>query len=285
MKFKEDIVYIFLGTFLMAVGVNSFFESHNLVIGGASGLAILMSSFFYGLSGVRIPLWVLFFMINVPLFLAGFWVLGFNKLKKSFFATALLSFMLWATGFLPEFETDLPIAAVFGGIIEGAGLGLVLRTGFTTGGSDLLATVINKKLPRFSVSFLILIVDYIIIALGFFEFGSINAFYAIISVFIAVKMIDFFVMGAGFAKAVYIISDKSDEIGKAIMSNLERGVTTLKGRGEYTGKDKNIILCVVSKKQVVGIKRLTFTLDPHAFILITPAAEVTGEGFITPETD
>ncbi|MCD7855465.1 MAG: YitT family protein [Clostridiales bacterium] len=284
MKLKEDILYIFSGTFLMAVGVNSFFESHDLVIGGASGLAILLSSFIYGAGGVRIPLWALFFFINAPLFLAGFFVLGFKKLKNSLFSTVLLSFMLWATGFLPEFETDLPIAALFGGIIEGAGLGLILRTDFTTGGSDLLATIINKRLPKYSVSFLILIIDYVIIALGFFEFGSINTFYAIISVYITVKVIDFFVLGSGLAKAVYIISDKSEEIGKAVMSGFERGVTTLKGRGEYTGKDKNIILCVVSKKQVVGVKRLAFEIDPKAFMIITSASEVTGEGFMLPDS-
>ncbi|MCD8090020.1 MAG: YitT family protein [Clostridiales bacterium] len=279
MKLKEDIYNIVLGTFLMAVGVNSFFDAHSLVIGGASGLAILMASAVYGLFNINLPLWILFSIINIPLFLWGFWVMGFKKLKKSLYSTVLLSVMIWLTAFIPEFETDLAIAAVFGGIIEGLGLGLVLKTGFTTGGSDLLATILNIKLPSFSVSSLILVIDYAIIAMGFWEFGSINAFYALVSVYIAVKVMDFVITGAGYAKAVYIISDKSEEIGRLLMNNFERGVTTLKGRGEYTKKEKNVILCVVSKKQVSPLKRLILETDAGAFMIITDAAEVTGEGF------
>ncbi|MCD7906054.1 MAG: YitT family protein [Clostridiales bacterium] len=191
----------------------------------------------------------------------------------------MLSAMLWVTAFIPPFDTDLAIAAVFGGIIEGLGLGLVLKTGFTMGGSDLLATILNIKFPSLSVSFLILVIDYVIIALGFWELGSLNAFYAIVSVFIAVKVMDIVITGAGYAKAVYVISDKYEEIGRLIMEKFERGVTTLKGRGKYTKKEKNVILCVVAKKQVAPLKRLILSADDKAFLIITEAAEVTGEGF------
>ncbi len=279
MKSREDIYSIILGTFLMAVGVNSFFDAHNLVIGGASGMAILLAALIKSLTGVSLPLWILFLAINIPLFCRGFMVMGFKKLRKSLCSTVLLSVMIWATAFIPEFETDLAIAAVFGGIIEGLGLGLVLKTGCTTGGSDLLATILNIKFPSFSVSFLILLVDYAIIAFGFWEFGSLNAFYALVSVYIAVKVMDFIITGTGYAKAVYVISDKAEEIGQLIMKNFERGVTTLKGRGEYTKKEKNVILCVVSKKQVSPLKRLILSTDDRAFLIITDAAEVTGEGF------
>ncbi|MCD8214766.1 MAG: YitT family protein [Clostridiales bacterium] len=279
MKNRDDIYSITAGTFLMAVGVNSFFETHNLVIGGASGLAILISSALYRFFALNPSMWLLFLSINIPLFLAGFIVMGFKKLKKSLYATVMLSAMLWVTAFIPPFDTDLAIAAVFGGIIEGLGLGLVLKTGFTTGGSDLLATILNIKFPSLSVSFLILVIDYVIIALGFWEFGSLNAFYAIVSVFIAVKVMDIVITGAGYAKAVYVISDKYEEIGRLIMEKFERGVTTLKGRGEYTKKEKNVILCVVAKKQVAPLKRLILSADDKAFLIITEAAEVTGEGF------
>ncbi|MCD7779007.1 MAG: YitT family protein [Clostridiales bacterium] len=279
MKNKEEIYSITAGTFLMAVGVNSFFESHNLVIGGASGLAILIASVVNSLFGLSLPMWLLFLAINIPLFSAGFLAMGFKKLKKSLFATIMLSFMLWVTAFIPLFETDLAIASVFGGIIEGLGLGLVLRTGFTTGGSDLLATILNLKFTSVSVSFLILVIDYIIIAAGFWEFGSLNAFYALVSVYIAVKVMDIVITGTGYAKAVYVISDKSEEIGRLIMEKFERGVTTLKGRGEYTKKEKNVILCVVAKKQVAPLKKFILAEDGKAFLIITDAAEVTGEGF------
>ncbi len=281
LKIKKDIAYMLLGVLLMGISINMFFDPHGLVIGGASGLAILISAAFSRLFGIRLSLWLLFFIINIPVFALGFYVMGFSKLKKSLIATVLLSAALWVTEYMPLIETDLILAAVFGGFIEGMGLGLILRSGYTTGGSDLIALVINKLAPSLSVSFLIMIIDCTIIALGFWEFGSLNALYAIGSVYLSTKLIDVVVTGAGYGKAIYIISDKSEELSGLIMTKFERGVTTLKGRGEYTKRAKNVILCVVSKREVGSLKKLVEELDPSAFMIITNAAEVRGEGFLT----
>ncbi len=281
MKIKKETAYMLLGIILMSISINTFFEPHNLVIGGASGLAILISGIFSRLSGIKLSLSFLFFIINVPVFAVGLYMLGFERLRKSLAATALLSLALWITEFLPSVKTDLILAAVFGGFTEGVGLGLILRSGYTTGGSDLAAIIINKKAPSLSVSFLIMIIDCTIIALGFGEFGSLNALYAIGSVYVAAKLTDIIVTGAGYGKAIYIISDRSEELSDIIMERFERGVTTLRGRGEYTKKAKNVILCVVSKREVGPLKRLVEELDPRAFMIITNAAEVRGEGFIT----
>lgn len=276
---KKDIINIFLGTFLMAVGICSFFDPHGLIIGGASGLSILLSEVFKRIFGEGPPLWLLFSVINIPLFGAGFRVLGFSSLRRSFFAAALLSAMIWAADFLPPVESDLPIAAVFGGFIEGIGLGLVLRSGSTTGGSDLLAMILTKYISGLSLSTLILATDCAIIALGFPVFGSINVFYAVVSAYITSKVIDLSLTGAGYTKAVYIISDKWEDISEKIMNEFERGVTTLKGRGEYTKDEKNVILCVIPKKQLAGLKKMVSDADNRAFLIITEAAEVAGEGF------
>lgn len=276
---KEDIINVFGGTFLMAVGISCFFDPQKLIIGGASGLSILLSAVCEGWFGIKLPLWALFSAVNIPLFGAGFLVLGFKSLRRSFFATILLSVMIWITGLFPSVESDLTIASVVGGFIEGAGLGLVLKSDFTTGGSDLLGMILHKKIPSISVSHFMLITDYVIIGAGFWEFGTLNAFYALVSVYISVKAIDFIVTGAGYTKAVYIISDQWEEISHSILTKFERGVTTLKGRGEYTKTEKNVILCVVLRKQLAGLKRTVEETDKNAFMIITDAAEVTGEGF------
>lgn len=262
----------------MALAVDLFFEPNGLVIGGASGAAILIQSVVLDFRGVSIPLAALFLLINLPVFGLGLAVLG-KKAARGIAGAALLSFMLWICEFLPVPETDLPLAVLFGGVITGLGLGLILETGYSTGGTDLLAGVINRWLPSARVSFIIFVADFVIIGLGLWEFGAKNTLYALISIFITVKVIDVIITGAGFSEAVFIITEREKHIAERLMAEVHRGVTTLRCTGEYSGKEKGMIFCVIKKKQLYAVKRIVKESDPRAFVTVASAAEVVGEGF------
>lgn len=273
----NDYILIIAGCFLMAVGLNSFLEPKSIVIGGATGLSIILESVCRRVAGVPLPLWLGNMLLNLPLFAVSFRIFGFKFLRKTLFATLFLSFALWIAEFLPEVEADYPIACVFGSALSGIGLGLIFKSNATTGGSDLAASLIHKYVNSQPVSRLMLYIDVVIIGLGFFVFGTIPAFYAIIGAYIIAKVIDMIVEGAGFAKAVFIVSEKSDELGQAILNELQRGVTRLFGEGLYTGKSKNVILCVVQVRQLRKIKEISREIDENSFVFVADVREVMGE--------
>lgn len=269
----NDYIFLILGCFSLAFALTSFLEPREIVIGGATGLAIILDR----LTGSIIPLWLGNFLINLPLFALSIKIYGFKFLRRTVFATLFLSFALFITGLFPPFVTDYTISCVFGSLLSGLGVGLILRSNATTGGSDLGAFLLHRYLPNVPISRLMLIIDTIIIALGFFVFGSLPAFYAIIGAYIISKVIDIIFEGVDFAKAVFIVSEKSDLIGKALIDNLERGATKILGEGVYTGQEKNIILCVLDVKQIAKMKEITSQIDENAFVIVADVKEVLGE--------
>lgn len=271
--------FIVLGVTIMAVAINIFLDPNNLVIGGVTGLAIIIRDLSERFIGYSIPLWLTNIILNIPLFLIGMKTLGIKFLKRTVFATMFLSLALIYTKWIPIFESDLTIASIFGGLLSGAGLGLIFRSSATTGGSDLAASIIHKYNRHISVARIMLIIDVIIIIAGFFVFGSLATMYAIIAVFIISKVVDAMLEGLSFAKAAFIISDKSDEIADSIIKNLDRGATSLFGKGMYTGIQRNVILCVVSKKEILKLKVITAKIDLNAFVIVADVREVLGEGF------
>ena len=172
------------------------------------------------------------------------------------------------------------LGGIFGGSIIGLGVGIVLKTGGTTGGTDMLATIIKFKHNSFPIAKLILGIDGIIILCGMLVFGSTKAMYAIIAVFISSKMITWVLEGMNNAKAAFIMSEKSDEIADAIMNKLPRGVTGIKARGMYTGDDKDMLFVVVSQKEITRLREMVKQIDQTAFITIADVREVLGQGFI-----
>lgn len=271
--------FIVLGVTIMAVAINIFLDPNNLVIGGVTGLAIIIRDLSERFIGYSIPLWLTNIILNIPLFLIGMKTLGIKFLKRTVFATMFLSLALIYTKWIPIFESDLTIASIFGGLLSGAGLGLIFRSSATTGGSDLAASIIHKYNRHISVARIMLIIDVIIIIAGFFVFGSLATMYAIIAVFIISKVVDAMLEGLSFAKAAFIISDKSDQIADSIIKNLDRGATSLFGKGMYTGIQRNVILCVVSKKEILKLKVITAKIDLNAFVIVADVREVLGEGF------
>ena len=245
-----------------------------MVTGGVSGVAIIGKEL-WGL-----PLWVTNTVLNIPLFLAGFKIMGWRFIKRTLYATVLLSVVFYI---LPEgmyIEDDLLLSALFGGIITGVGTGFVLAGGCTTGGTDMLAALIRAKFPHYSVAQIMQLLDGIIVVAGATVFGIRTALYALIAIFCLGKVADSLIEGMKFSKQVYIISDKYKEISDTIMTRMNRGVTGIAAKGMYSDETKNMLFCVVSRKEIVEIKEIVSEYDPRAFFIVSDAREVFGEGFI-----
>lgn len=287
-KHWEDYALIVLGSFLTAMAINIFLVPYKIAPGGVTGLATVI----YYISNGRFPVGITMFVLNVPLFLVGFKFIGRRFAVRTLFSTILLSVLIdamepltsyFVRSFLLEFNPsnpDLLLYSIFGGAVMGAGLGLVFRSGATTGGTDLAARIINHFVRGLTMGQLLLLVDTTVIIIAAVVFKSfLLGLYAIVTLFIASKIIDAILEGVNFAKAVFIISDFPEEISRKILTDLDRGVTALKGTGMYTGNDKQVLLCVVNRGQLVDLKGIVRSIDKKAFIILADIREVLGEGF------
>lgn len=279
---KDDLknyLMIMIGVTMVAIAINVYYAPKQLVTGGVSGLSIVLEYLF------SIPLWLTNILANIPLFIIGIKLKGIEFAKKALFGTIYVSIALWYTSFIPPVQSDLLIASVFGGVFAGAGVGIVLRASASTGGTDLLAIIIKHFLKKIPINQILLCIDGFIIVLGLFIFGVEKAMYALISIFIVSKVINALVEGVNYSKGVHIISDKSDEISEALMKNINRGITSLNGKGVYTGKDRDILFIVCSTGELVEIQKIVKEIDDKAFITITEVREVMGRGFTEPKYD
>ncbi len=277
-----EYLLIILGTGLMAAAINSAFDPAGLVTGGFSGIAIIVKQQTEGLIPGGIPLWLTNIILNVPLFLAAIKLEGFGFIKKALAGNGALT--LWLA-FLPVWDLsggDILLGAVYGGVIQGVGIGLVFLGRGTTGGTDMLAALIRKYMRHYSISQIMQIIDGIIVLAGIYVFGIRRALYAVIAVFIVTKVSDGLIEGMKFSKAVYIITEKPREISAMLMEDVQRGVTGISARGMYSEKEKLMLFCVVNKKEIVTLKERVAEMDPNAFVIVTDAREVYGEGFIEP---
>ena len=275
----KEYFFIFLGTFCMAAATNIFFESNNLVTGGITGLSIVIQ--FLGTKFFNFPvqLWLTTIVLNIPLLILGMRINGFKFILRTIISIIFLSTMLALTKNFKVDELDLTISAIYGGFLTGIGIGLVFRNNSTTGGTDLAANIIKSKYKQFSVALIMFSIDACIIATGFVTFGAANAMYAIIAEFITSRVLDMMLEGFLFSKSVFIISERTDEIADKILNQMNRGVTSLIGRGMYTKKEKDILFCVMNNKEVFNLKIMMNEIDPNAFIIVTDAHEVLGSGF------
>lgn len=280
---KKEFLLILLGTTILALGINWFTSPLGLVTGGLSGLTIIIKFLTEKMFGYGIPLWITNLVLNIPLFLISIKQRGLGFAKKSIWGVGLLTLALWYTEFIPNLldaQGDLLLGGIFGGAILGLGVGIVLKAGGTTGGTDMLATIIKFRYNSFPISKLILALDGMIILAGMIVFGSTKAMYAIIAVFISSKVISWVLEGMHHAKAAFILSNHSAEISEAIMTKLPRGVTGIKAQGMYTRQDKDMLYVVVSKKEITKLRDMVKEIDAEAFITIADVREVLGQGFI-----
>jgi uncharacterized membrane-anchored protein YitT (DUF2179 family) len=269
-----------IGITLLAIGLNMFFIPLDLVTGGVTGLAIIIKKLTQGIIPGGIEPWITNIIINIPLFLTAIFIKGKNFGGRSLFSTMFLSVALIYTSYLPAATNDILLGSVFGGALSGAGLGLVFSAYSTTGGTDLAASIIQHYIKHISVAQIMFLLDALIIISGYFIFGIEKAMYAIVAVFISAKVIDAILEGIHFSKAAFIISDYNEEISQEIMERLDRGVTGLQGSGKYSKKNKEVLLCVVSKKEIVKLKEIVREIDKSAFVIVADVKEVLGEGFI-----
>lgn len=274
-----DYLLIIVGTTLLALSINVFFDKLGMVIGGVTGIAIVIKKLTEHIMTGGIPIWITNLVINVPLFITAVLVKGKSFGKKSIFATLYLSFALYITQGVPAITKDILLGSVFGGVVGGIGLGLVFLALATTGGTDLAASIIQHFVKFISIAKIMMILDGIIITFGFFVFGAEKTLYALISVYISIKVIDAILEGLQFAKAAFIITDKSDEVAHELLTQLDRGLTGLNGEGMYTGNSKKVLLCVVSQRQIVQLKDIVRSQDKDAFVIVADVREVLGEGF------
>lgn len=278
-KHLKEAVLIVIGTSLLALATGMFYSPNHMIVGGFSGIGIILESVTEAHFGKGIPVSVTNLVLNIPLLLAAFRFMGKDFILKTAFSTVLYSAVVALCEFLPQYTGDLMLAAIYGGIVSGAGLGFVLMARGSTGGVDLLASIIHRGLKYLPLSKIIFAIDAVIMIGGLFVFGADKTMYGIISIFIASKCISTILEGMNFAKAAFIISAKSDEIADAIMKKAERGVTALQGRGMYTGEGREVLLCVFAQKEIAVIKEIVSEIDKDAFILVTDVKEVLGLGF------
>jgi uncharacterized membrane-anchored protein YitT (DUF2179 family) len=270
--YLAQLLGIVIGVIVLAATYNMFLIPNKIAAGGISGLGVIL----FHLFGVPVGLTVL--LANVPLFFLAWIFFGWKFVANALVGSLLFPVMLEFFSFLPLITGDLLLASIFGGIGTGFGLGVVFRSRGSTGGTALAAQLINHFLGVTTGQALIGADLLIVIAAGFL-FNVEVALFALLSIFVSSKFIDFVQEGFNFSKAAIIITDKKEEIATKIMDDLGRGVTLLEGRGAYTGAEKGIVFCIVSQLQISRLKDVVRAIDPSAFVIVSNVAEVLGEGF------
>ena len=278
-KVIVDYALIVFGTFLLSYAIIAFWAPHGMVTGGISGLAIIVLEYTDRL-GSPIPVWLTNLTLNVPLFIIGYRIIPRGHFYRSLFAFFVMTVALFVADLLPIPPTDLLLASIFGGAIAGIGVGLVLRSIATTGGTSLASVILKRLFLRhLSVPKIMFGLDTVIILLGFVMFGPIPVMYAIISIFVCTRVTDVILEGLTFGKATFIISNAAEPIAEEILRDMNRGCTLIDSRGMFTKESKPMLLCVVSPKELISIKQIVYAHDERAFVFVSDVREVLGEGF------
>lgn len=272
----RDYLYVLAGALVQAFAMRLFLVPSQLVSGGISGTAQLINHY------VSWPIGLMVFVGNVPLFILGWQHLGGPRFAlRTALAIAAFSFftdlLVW---FVPAggVVDDLVLNSLYGGVMLGAGLGLVYRGKGTSGGSDILGRILNHRFG-ISISQAYLLTDTVVILAAGFVFGWANALYALVATYVSGLAAEMVLEGSGVFRTALIVSNCPDEVARQIMNDMERGVTILPGTGAYTGQSRPVLYCVVSRAEVSQIKEIVKKADPHAFMVIGQAHEALGEGF------
>lgn len=270
-----DGLCLMAGSVCLGVAVPLFTAPHHIAPGGITGLSTVLN-YLWG-----IPIGTMAILLNLPLLLMAWIWLGRQAVTRSVWGILLSSAVTdLLSGVVPPFEGDTLLAALFGGVLMGAGLGLILMRGATTGGSEILARLLEKRLPHIPIGRLITLVDGCIILLATAVYRQIDsALYAVVTVYVTGLITDRLVYGGRRGKLVLIFSREHEEITGRLLHELGRGVTLLQGVGGYTGRQQPVLLCAVSRTQVHTLKGLVRQVDARAFFLLLSADEVLGEGF------
>lgn len=269
-----NLLGVAIGSFIYACGISLFLDPNNLAPGGASGLAIVLNRI------CNIETGTLYFIINVPIMVLGLWKYGIRFIASTFFSILLNSYFTNKLAHLGALTDDLLIATMEGSVLVGVGVAIVFKSRATTGGTDIIVKVLHDKYKHIKTGVIFLLTDIVIVAFSGFVFKDINIIiYALISVFVQGKVLDLVLYGGDEAKLFYIISDNPEAISQRIMNEIDITVTFLQGKGAYSGKEKRVILCVARKQQGPAIEEIVKGEDKDAFMIISSANEIYGEGY------
>jgi len=271
-KILQRILLITIGAILMSVGLEIFLVPNNVIDGGITGISIMLSY----MTGWKLGIFL--FIFNIPFFFIGYKQIGKTFAFSTLYGIAILSIGTTLLHPVPAFTQDILLATVFGGIVLGIGVGLVIRYGGSLDGTEILAILFNNKLP-FSVGEIIMFFNLFILGSAGFVFSWDRAMYSLIAYFVAYKTIDITITGLDESKSVWIISDNARQIGDAIMNRLGRGVTYINGEGAYSGDDKKVIFCVINRLEEAKLKEIVTENDDSAFLAVADIAEVRGGRF------
>ncbi len=273
-----DYLLLTLGALITASAFALFLLPNDIAPGGVTGIATVLSS----LTGLNVGL--LSFLINLPLFAVGWRRVGWRFAARSFIAMMLLS--LFIDG-LPvhDLAGDMMLASLFGGVIMGVGLGMVVRSGATTGGTDMAAMIVHEHWNFLTVPMVLFAIDTVVVIIAAMAFGLRAGLFALVSLFTSTKAMDAIIKGFNTAMQFLIISTKQEEIVSRIHSEVERGCTRLEATGTYEGRKNDALLCVVSRMEAAKLKKIVSEVDPHAFVTVCDVHEALGEGFTYQHTE
>lgn len=273
-EFAIELLKIIIGTAMMAIGVEQLLLPSKLSTGGFSGIGTVI----YYMTGI--PVGTVMLVLNIPLFAIAYFKIGKKLFFNAIIGTSLLSYFLNVFQDITQITSDRVLSAIYGSIIVGIGTAIVLKANSSTGGTELLAIVVKAYRPRLKTGTLIVIFDTIIVIINTIFLKEIEiALYSALAIYILGKTLDIFFEGIDFAKMMIIISPKCEEISKQINKKIGRGTTAIYGKGMYKAQEKNILLCVLSRVEVREARNIIEQVDTKAFIIITNAREVYGEGF------
>ena len=270
-----DVLLVLLGTAVYGFGLYYFIEPINVAPGGVAGISIILNFLF------NLPVGLMNTLINIPLLLIGWKYMGREFIWKTLLSLGSFNiFYDYVFSPVTPYAGDKILACLFGGVLVGAGLGLVFARAGSTGGMDIVNKLLNKKYRHIPLGKIMLLTDFIVILISVIVFGSIeSALYAVIVIYLSSQLMDFVIYGSDKGKLIYVFSDFHKEIAVKIFEDVGRGVTYLDGEGAYTGQKKRILICAVRNNEWHRIKKLVYEIDPTAFIIVSDTAEVSGEGF------
>ena len=268
----SDYALIVLGTFAAGFAFAKFFLPYDLAPGGVTGISTVLAHY------LPMTVGTLSFMINLPLFVLGWKNAGWRFAVRSFIAMTLMSVFIDIVP-MHDVSGNVMLASIFGGVMMGLGLGLVVRAGATTGGTDMAAQMVHNAIGFASVATVLLVIDAIVVSIAALTFGMEAGLWALITLYVSSKAMDMVIKGFNTAMQFVIISDHSEEIVKRIHHDIDRGCTRLMAEGTYSGRPVGTLLCILSRTEAPRLKKIVAEIDPHAFVTVCDVHEALGRGF------
>ena len=265
-------VQIIIGCVIGAAAYPTFLVPNRIAPGGVTGVATILNHLF------GLPVGTVSLAMNIPLFLIGYRTMGKIFAFRSLVATLLFSLLIDLMP-LPVISDDPLLGTLFGGVVLGIGLGLILRGGATTGGTDMVARMVHRRFSFITVGVFLFALDFLVVVAAGILMGSSEALYALINIFISAKVIDTVMVGFTGNKACFVMTGSWNAVARRIMDEVGRGATYLTARGAYSGEERPVVLCVASRQEISAIKQIVREEDERAFMFITEAHEALGEGF------